>query len=347
MKTIGRRHALRLGIGASLVAPAGVLQALKPALAQPTATDQLSDIATRIGDLEREVGIATAPADSAAGAPDFEVLKNRLLNVIDRASSGAPADSAGSSGTVSAEKLLGELMRTETAPPQSFSEQEPPSDVAPADSTGQRKSVRFDDSLADEYRTLFDACEIRSERKRFVEADVANLVRFKDRYQQVEAATAVPWYVVGIIHDLECGFDFGLHLHNGDPLTARTWQIPIGRPKIWNPPKDWKSSAVDALHGTNKGARLGAGAEKPSLEVTLFRLEAYNGFGSRWHNVNTPYLWSYSQHYTKGKYYPDKIWNPDRVSKQCGAAVLIKVLVDKGVVNFCSRDKKDPSKQAC
>ena len=52
---------------------------------------------------------------------------------------------------------------------------------------------------------------------RCVDALVAN----RARYEQVQNATGVPWYVVAIIHNMEASQNFKRHLHNGDPLTAR------------------------------------------------------------------------------------------------------------------------------
>jgi hypothetical protein len=68
-----------------------------------------------------------------------------------------------------------------------------------------------------------------------------------------------------------------------------------------------------------------------SLAGVLYRLEAYNGFGYRKHHpeVRTPYLWSFSQHYGAGKYVQDGVWSPTAVSQQCGAAVLLRGLVDR------------------
>jgi lysozyme family protein len=43
--------------------------------------------------------------------------------------------------------------------------------------------------------------------------------------------------------------------------------------------------------------------------------------------VATPYLWSYSDHYDKGKFVADGKYNPDAVSKQVGAAILLKELM--------------------
>ena len=41
--------------------------------------------------------------------------------------------------------------------------------------------------------------------------------RRQARYDQVANATGVPWYVIGIIHEMEGGLNFTTHLHNGDP----------------------------------------------------------------------------------------------------------------------------------
>jgi lysozyme family protein len=39
----------------------------------------------------------------------------------------------------------------------------------------------------------------------------------------------VPWYVIAVIHNMECGLDFTEHLHNSDPLARRTINDPPGR----------------------------------------------------------------------------------------------------------------------
>ena len=66
----------------------------------------------------------------------------------------------------------------------------------------------------------------------------------------------------------------------------------------------------------------------------LFRLEAYNGSGYRdkHPDVKTPYLWSFSNHYTRGKYVADGTFSGTAVSRQCGAAVLLKRLTQLGAV---------------
>lgn len=182
--------------------------------------------------------------------------------------------------------------------------------------------------LRDEYRTLFDSCEIRPERKSEVEPLVTGLLQNKSRYQAVGDLTDVPWYIIAVIHNMESSQSFKKHLHNGDPLTARTVQVPAGRP-LGNPPFKWEDSAVDALifEGFDK-------VEDWTLPGSLFHLERFNGFGSRSHGIHSPYLWSFSNHYTKGKFVKDGVFNPDAVSKQCGVALLLRRMVDQQAFTF-------------
>ena len=104
--------------------------------------------------------------------------------------------------------------------------------------------------------------------------------------------------------------------------------MPKNRPAVWNPPTDWESSAVDALD-------LKGFLHLPdwSLAISLYRWEGYNGFGYYSRNINSPYLWSFSTHYTKGKFVADHKFDPEAVSKQCGAAVMLRALQDAGDID--------------
>lgn len=185
-------------------------------------------------------------------------------------------------------------------------------------------------SLRKEYDTLFNTCDIRADRAKEVESLVTRILGNKPRYDLVRSAVGVPWHVVGAIHCMEGGLNFGTHLHNGDPLTARTVHVPAGRPKDGQPPFTWDFSAADAL----RLAKLDRWTDW-SVAGTLFQLELYNGWGYRLKNtgVNTPYLWSYSNHYTKGKFVADGTYNPDSVSRQCGAAALLRRMAEKDPAN--------------
>jgi lysozyme family protein len=173
------------------------------------------------------------------------------------------------------------------------------------------------------YELLYESCLTRPNRKASVNVLAKKIRANRKRYEKVGRAVGVPWYVVGIIHSLEASGNFTRHLHNGDPLSARTVHVPAGRPKTGKPPFTWEQSAIDALRGR------GLGAWKDwSVPGTLYQLEAYNGFGYRDHhpNVPSPYLWSFSNHYTRGKYVADGRFSATAVSQQVGAALLLKQL---------------------
>lgn len=188
--------------------------------------------------------------------------------------------------------------------------------------------------LRDEYEQLFKTCQIAPARRQEVDTLASRLARSRSRYEAVSAATGVPWHVIGVIHCMEASLEFNCHLHNGDPLTARTVQAPANRPREGHPPFTWEVSAADAL----TLQRLNGDTDW-SLPETLYRLEKYNGFGyRRMHpEVLTPYLWSFSQHYTKGKFIADGKWSATAVSKQCGAAVLLRRLAERGEATFADQ----------
>lgn len=158
-----------------------------------------------------------------------------------------------------------------------------------------------------------------------VQKEAAKLAANKSRYEAVCANTAIPWQVVAVIHARESGSSFLTHLHNGDPLSAKTVHVPKGRPKEGNPPYKWEYSAHDALINL-KGMDL---IKEWPIETILAQLEAYNGWGyAKYHpEVNTPYLWSKTSNYTKGKYTYDGSFNAEAIDKQTGAAALLKYLL--------------------
>jgi lysozyme family protein len=131
----------------------------------------------------------------------------------------------------------------------------------------------------------------------------------------------IPWGFIGAIHGLECSFRLDQHLHNGDPLTAKTVHVPKGRPVAGTPPFAWRESAVDAL----KLRKLDRETDW-SVPRMLYLFEGYNGFGYRKFGVNTPYLWSMSNHFEKGKFVADGKFDHNATSKQCGTAVMLKAV---------------------
>lgn len=150
----------------------------------------------------------------------------------------------------------------------------------------------------------------------------------KQKYLAVSAKTGVPWWWIACIHHMESGNNFKTHLHNGDPLTERTTHRPSGRPIEGNPPFAWSFSAEDALTQHEAVAKQ----KTWRLENALWLFEKYNGMGYELHGINSPYVWSGCQHYTKGFYVSDGKWDAEAVSEQIGAAVILKELINIGEV---------------
>ncbi len=175
--------------------------------------------------------------------------------------------------------------------------------------------------LAGEYRAQFDACEPDVAKQALIKSQLQKMRPGEMRYRALGERLGIPWFFIGIVHSLESGCNFTRHLHNGDPLTGRTLQVPAGRPLSGSPPFTWEESAEDALR--MKGL---VGQTDWSLPAMMFRWEAFNGFGYRVRGLATPYLWSFSNIYTGGLFVADHEFDANARSKQCGAAVLLKRL---------------------
>ncbi len=177
-------------------------------------------------------------------------------------------------------------------------------------------------SLAPEYLSLWRTMQVRPEWRNRIATAARKIAFGKERYQTVERDTGVPWWVVGIIHHLEAGCEFTRHLHNGDPLTARTVQVPRGRPLTGSAPFRWEESAADALR-YDKLDRV----EEWTVPALAFALERYNGLGYRQRGaIASPYLWSGTTHYTRGKFKSDGKFVSTLVSEQPGAMALAREL---------------------
>lgn len=143
-------------------------------------------------------------------------------------------------------------------------------------------------------------------------------------------SSSVPWYFLACVHYMECSFSFKKHLHNGDPLTGYTVHVPAHRPKVGHPPPfTFEESAVDAIKLMKYDQ-----VTNWSLPFILLKLEGYNGFGYNRKGVKSPYLWSFSNHYIKGKYVADGKFDADAVSSQMGAAVILKRMEDRALISI-------------
>jgi lysozyme family protein len=201
-------------------------------------------------------------------------------------------------------------------------------------------NIPFTQALRTEYVNLFNSCIIRPEHASAVEKIISRILKNKQRYLDVADACGIPWYFIAVIHNMESDMDFSTHLHNGDPLSSRTVNVPAGKPEKGDPPFTWEVSAVDAIvNDKNLGSQTNW-----SLAGTLYQLERYNGFGYRnnYPHVRSPYMWSFSNHYTAGKYISDHVFSETAVSDQCGSAVLLKRMAEMGQIEFPDQSAPEP-----
>ena len=315
---------LFLGLFSAVLSSGGATSTLLAAAAEPGGwTGPSGSAAAAFNDLRRRAGAAGAAGPRALRTAeitdDYEVILPELVDLISyldqQRSQARTPDAELNSALNDATELLGALANAERSP---FTDDE-------------ARSVRTYEyePLRDGYLALYDNCAVRPERASITNWHIGTLLKPENRarYEEVGKRLQIPWYFIGIVHSLEAGFNFSGHLHNGDPLRGRTWQVPAGRPKEWNPPTDWISSAADALAMKKYDSQ-----SDWSVGQILYRFEKYNGFGYRSRGIETPYLWSFSNQYSKGKYVKDGVWDSNAVSRQCGAALLVKELVSRGAV---------------
>jgi lysozyme family protein len=169
---------------------------------------------------------------------------------------------------------------------------------------------------------------IRADCLHAVQQQAVTILRNQARYQAVGDDLGIPWFFIGAIHSRECSGRFDQHLHNGDPLTARTTHVPAGRPAVGSPPFTWEESALDALT-----MRHWANLPDWSIPTMFSRAETYNGLGYAGHGIASPYLWSLTTVQQPGKYVKDGPagWDPTVMDKQPGVAAILSVLAGLGV----------------
>lgn len=180
-----------------------------------------------------------------------------------------------------------------------------------------------------EYEKLIETMNIKTNWVTGAHNVARKILSNKARYEKVSELASggtIPWWFIGVIHNLECSLSFNKHLHNGDSLARKTRRVPANRPAgNKSGPFTFEESAVDALR--MKGFH---NIKDWSLARAAYELERYNGWGYRLGRGRplSPYLWSGSNHYTRGKFVADGKYDPTAVSKQLGAMVLVKVLVE-------------------
>lgn len=153
----------------------------------------------------------------------------------------------------------------------------------------------------------------------------------KARYEEITKATNVPWQAIAVTHEREASQRFDRQLGQGDPLGKVSTHVPKGRGPFFNHPNDpplqdaFYRGAVDALENCAPYAAHWTDWS-PGGMMTL--LEKYNGLGYAARGRPSPYIWSGTDQYERGKFVADGVYDPNHVDQQLGCAGLIKAMME-------------------
>lgn len=182
------------------------------------------------------------------------------------------------------------------------------------------------------YNTMVIKPVVKDESGRVIITDVIGkidsitniMIANKARYETVahKFPNPIKWYHIALIHRLEGNSNFNTYLGNGQSLYRKTTIVPKGR----GPFKTFEEGAIDAI----KLDKLDL-VQDWSIGNTLEMLERFNGWGYVLYHpdVNSPYLWSGTDKYSRGKYTEDGKFDRNKISDQIGIAPIMKVLMEK------------------
>ncbi len=147
-----------------------------------------------------------------------------------------------------------------------------------------------------------------------------HLVEAKQRYITVQEKTGVPWFIIAVIHEREASQVWGTQLGQGDPLHSVSVHVPKDR----GPFPTWEAGAVDALAMCKPYA---ARNKDWSAGGALTLLETYNGLAYANQGIPSPYVWSGTNQYTRGKIVRDHGPIEPIIDQQLGCAGLLVAMM--------------------
>jgi len=179
-------------------------------------------------------------------------------------------------------------------------------------------------AYARDYSTRWAAMVVRLDRMAATDAVVRRMASREARYRAVSDPFGVPWWWLAAIHELEHSGRFTVSMTVTDPIDVPPGQ-PIPNATILDSQWDDTARALLRSRGLTSWTDW-------SVPGAAYQWERFSGFGYRSHDVPTPYLWSYSNQYTAGKFIRANVFSATTVSQQAGAMVLLRRLIDLSVV---------------
>lgn len=180
------------------------------------------------------------------------------------------------------------------------------------------------ENTKDGYAKMWGSMVVQPNWLNAANAAARKIMAHEDEYMAVQQRTGVPWYFIGLLHMRESGNDFRGVLHNGEHIIGtgrKTKLVPRGR----GPFNTWEEAAIDALtmppHELHK-------VKQWSPARMAYEAERYNGLGYVFRGINSPYVWSGSNHYTHGKFVADGRFDPTATDQQLGVMPVLARLAE-------------------
>jgi len=226
---------------------------------------------------------------------------------------------AGTSGDARA--LLAQL--NQQSPTFSKAKPSPTEPVTTAEPVSHRPSDKkmakvydANDKRADKAKEKLTAAQ-KNDLKSFYE----NWEKNKAKYQAVADKTGIPAELVAALHWRESTGDFGTYLHQGDPLGKKAVHVPKNIPLFHT----WEPAAEHALD-MKKWLRDKLKIDKNTKDLAALATyaEYYNGLGYHYKGKPSPYVWSGTDQYSRGKYVADGRYNRRVKDRQLGVAAMVQ-----------------------
>jgi lysozyme family protein len=169
---------------------------------------------------------------------------------------------------------------------------------------------------------------ITPSRKPSLTAEAGRVHLHKDAYVAVETRLRslglyVPWWAIGVIHLREADLNFNAQLAQGDPLGAVSRHVPAGRGPFYGADA-FLRGCLDALIDCAPHAAHWTDWS-PGGTATIFEL--YNGLGYANKGLSSPYNWSGTDQYVRGKYVSDGVFSATEVDVQPGCMPVVKCMI--------------------
>lgn len=161
--------------------------------------------------------------------------------------------------------------------------------------------------------------------KKFAERAIKHKAEYEAIAADIKAQYAlhVPWWFIPLVHERECvgGVDnWNCNIAQGSRYNQKSRIIPRNGPF-----PSFRAAAIAALV---KEAPKAATNTNWSGGGAVTIAERYNGLGYAKRGLPSPYIWSGTDQYRRGKYVRDGKYDANVVDTQVGVAVSLRALMD-------------------